>query len=155
MGYIRREQRVSKPLEEVFSFFSAAENLQRLTPPLLDFHILTPPPIPMHTGALIDYRIKVRGFPMRWRTRIENWNPPASFIDTQLKGPYRKWHHLHEFKALSPTETLIIDTVHYELPFGPLGALVAKLFVDRDVRAIFDFRFQEIERIFSSSQTTS
>ncbi len=141
------EQQIDLPIAEVFDFFSRAENLQRITPPLLDFKIVTPLPIEMKTGTLIDYRLKVRGLPMRWRTLIADWQPPHRFVDTQLKGPYSLWHHTHEFEALSPNSTMIRDTVRYRLPFGPLGLLVHKLIVENDIRQIFDFRLKEVPRL--------
>lgn len=144
---LKLEQRIDLPIEEVFDFFSRAENLQRITPPLLDFKIVTPLPIEMKTGTLIDYRLKVRGLPMRWRTLIADWQPPHRFVDTQLKGPYSLWHHTHEFEGLSPTSTMIRDTVRYRLPFGPLGLLVHKLIVENDIRQIFDFRLKEVPRL--------
>jgi uncharacterized protein len=146
----KSEQVINRPLEEVFEFFSRAENLQRITPPLLDFKIITALPIEMKSGALIDYRLKVRGLPMTWRTLIEEWNPPHRFIDTQLKGPYRLWHHTHEFIALGPNRTLMKDTVRYEVPLGPLGLVINALVVERDVQAIFKFRKLEIEKIFAT-----
>jgi ligand-binding SRPBCC domain-containing protein len=140
---------IRRPIEEVFAFFSLAENLQRITPANVDFRILTPLPIEMRAGTLIDYRIKVRGFPMRWRTLIETWEPPFRFVDTQIRGPYALWHHTHEFVALADGSTEMTDVVRYRVPFGVLGLVMDKLLVNRDVRAIFDFRRSEIEKIFS------
>lgn len=144
----KAQQTVPRSIEEVFDFFSKAENLQRITPPLLNFQILTPMPIEMKAGALIDYRLKVRGLPMIWRTRIESWQPPFSFVDTQLKGPYKLWHHTHEFKSLGPHETLMTDTVRYQVPLGLLGLLAEALIVRGDIKNIFAFRESEIARIF-------
>src|SRR5690349_19230913 len=92
-------QLIRKPLSEVFAFFADPSNLQLLTPPLLNFRILTPDPIEMREGALIDYRISIRGIPLRWRTRIEAYDPMRSFVDVQLLGPYRSWRHTHVFEA--------------------------------------------------------
>jgi len=141
------EQQIDLPIHDVFDFFSRAENLQRITPPLLDFKIVSPLPIEMKAGTLIDYRLKVRGFPMRWRTLIEKWEPPYCFVDTQLKGPYSLWHHTHEFEALGPNSTMIRDTVRYRLPLGPLGLLAHKLVVQNDIRKIFDFRLSEVPKL--------
>jgi ligand-binding SRPBCC domain-containing protein len=135
---------VARDLDTTFGFFADAGNLQRLTPPWLDFSILTPQPIPMAAGALIDYRITVHGVPMRWRTEIAEWRPPFRFVDQQLKGPYRLWHHTHTFTA-TDGGTLVEDTVRYR-PFG--GALVHQLFVRRDLARIFTFRQQEILAAF-------
>ncbi len=145
------EQKIDLPIEKVFEFFSKAENLQRITPPLLDFKIITPLPIEMKTGTLIDYRLKVRGIPMKWRTLIQDWQPPHKFVDTQLKGPYSLWHHTHEFESLGPNETLIKDTVRYKLPLGPLGLLVHKLIVENDIRQIFAFRQSEVPKLLKQS----
>jgi ligand-binding SRPBCC domain-containing protein len=92
---IKRETWVPHPLPEVFDFFSRAENLERLTPLWMRFRILTPQPIRMRVGTLIDYKLRVHGFPVKWRTRIENWNPPHEFVDLQLKGPYKLWDFDH------------------------------------------------------------
>lgn len=78
------------PPKELFSFFADASNLDAITPPWLDFHIVTPPPIAMSKGALIDYRLRMHGIPLRWRTRIDAWQPPHRFVDEQLRGPYHR-----------------------------------------------------------------
>src|SRR3954471_20401191 len=96
---LRREQFVPLPVNEVFRFFSDAANLQEITPPYLDFQILTPQPIHLHRSSLLDYRLKWHGIPIRWRTKILEWNPPYSFVDLQLKGPYKLWCHTHTFQA--------------------------------------------------------
>lgn len=144
------EQIINQPIEVVFDFFSKAENLQRITPPLLDFHILTELPIEMKKGTLIEYRLKVRGLPMRWKTLIDEWQPPYKFVDLQLKGPYKTWHHTHQFKSLGPNQTLMTDIVRYEVPFGYLGLVADALIVKKDIQKIFAFRKIEIERIFHS-----
>jgi ligand-binding SRPBCC domain-containing protein len=135
---------VARDLETTFGFFADAGNLQRLTPPWLDFEILTPQPIPMQTGALIDYRITVHGLPVRWRTEIAEWAPPFRFVDQQVRGPYWLWHHTHTFRALDGG-TVVEDTVRYR-PIG--GALVHGLFVKRDLERIFTYRQEEILRVF-------
>jgi ligand-binding SRPBCC domain-containing protein len=140
-GYqLRTRLFVARDLDTTFGFFADAGNLQRLTPPWLDFSILTPQPIAMAAGALIDYRIRVHGVPIRWRTVIAEWCPPVRFVDQQLEGPYRSWHHTHTFTA-ADGGTLVEDTVRYR-PLG--GALVHRLFVRRDLDRIFRFRQQEI-----------
>jgi ligand-binding SRPBCC domain-containing protein len=144
---LRREQFVPKPIDEVFAFFSDAGNLQAITPDYLSFEILTPRPIEMRPGRLLDYRLKWHGVPMRWRTRIVEWNPPHGFVDEQLKGPYKLWHHTHTF-ATEAGGTRMRDIVNYQLPLGPLGAILHAMMVGKDVEAIFDFRRKEIARIF-------
>jgi ligand-binding SRPBCC domain-containing protein len=135
---------VARDLETTFSFFADAGNLQRLTPPWLDFSIVTPQPIPMHDGAIIDYRIRVHGIPINWRTEIAEWQPPHRFVDQQLRGPYRRWRHTHTFTPVAGG-TLVEDTVRYR-PFG--GALVHGLFVRRDLEGIFTFRQEEVLNVF-------
>jgi ligand-binding SRPBCC domain-containing protein len=134
-----QQQLVRRPLEDVFAFFASPENLQHLTPPFLDFRILTPVPIEMREGALIEYRISVRGIPLRWQTRIESYEPMRSFVDVQLRGPYRLWRHTHTFEATAEG-TVVRDHVEYALPFGPLGQLVHALMVKRDLAQIFAYR---------------
>jgi ligand-binding SRPBCC domain-containing protein len=146
---LEQTQLVRRPLPEVFAFFADPKNLQLLTPPLLNFRIVTPTPIEMREGALIDYRISVRGIPLRWRTRIDAYDPMRSFVDSQLRGPYRAWRHTHEFVE-RPDGTEVKDHVEYSLPLGPLGALVHALYVRRDLQTIFAFRREAIERLLES-----
>ena len=142
-----RVQEVSRPLDEVFAFFGEPENLERITPPHVGFHIVTPRPVPMHVGSVVDYTIKVRGVPMRWTTLITEYNPPHRFVDVQLKVPYSLWHHTHTFEAI-PGGTRMTDRVAYMMPFGPLGRLVNALLVKNDIKGIFDYREKMIETIF-------
>jgi ligand-binding SRPBCC domain-containing protein len=138
---LRREQRLAAAPEEVFPFFADAHNREAITPPWLGFRVVTPRPIDMRPGALIEYRLKLHALPLRWRTRIAVWDPPRRFVDVQLSGPYLLWHHTHDFEpAPGGDGTLMRDTVRYALPFGPLGSLAHRLLVRRDLAAIFDFR---------------
>ncbi|HEY4056000.1 MAG TPA: SRPBCC family protein, partial [Kofleriaceae bacterium] len=139
-----------RPRHEVFEFFANAENLEKLTPPSLSFHILSPTPIEMKRGARIDYRIKLQGVPMKWRTKIEAYEPEERFIDIQEKGPYKTWHHTHTFRDV-PGGTEIRDRVEYELPLGPLGAIAHALFVKRQLRGIFDYRVKVMRDMFGVS----
>ena len=141
---MRREQRLARPIDEVFAFFGDARNLEAITPPLLRFRVMTPDPIAMGPGALIRYRLCVHGLPLGWLTVIREWDPPRRFVDEQLRGPYALWHHTHTFEALDETTTVMRDVVRYALPLGPLGELARRLFVARDVEAIFDYRAQRI-----------
>ncbi len=143
---IHAELWVPRKLDEVFPFFADAANLEKLTPPWLNFHILTTVPIEMRPGALIDYRLKVHGFPIRWRTEILEWKPPHRFVDTQLKGPYQLWHHTHTFSEKSGG-TLCVDDVRY-WPLG--GRLINSLFVRKDVETIFEYRRQKLAEIFAT-----
>lgn len=141
---LRSQTRVPRPRPEVFAFFADAGNLEALTPPWLRFEILTPRPIEMRPGALIDYRIHLRVIPLKWQTRITVWEPPHRFVDEQLKGPYRLWLHEHTFKE-DGDGTLVGDFVRYAVPFG---ALANWLVVRRDVERIFAYREKRLGEIF-------
>jgi hypothetical protein len=144
---LERVQHIPRPRSEVFAFFADAGNLERITPGFLNFRILTPQPIAMKPGALIDYQLSLYGVPLSWRTRIETFDPEDSFTDVQLSGPYRSWHHRHEFKD-DAGGTEMRDVVRYELPLGPLGTLARALFVRRSLERIFDHRRQVIADVF-------
>lgn len=133
---------------DVFQFFCDARNLEMITPSFLRFRIVKAPEEALFEGALIDYRLRLHGVPIRWRTRIDVWDPPRTFVDTQLKGPYRSWHHTHEFEQLDGG-TLVRDVVRYELPFGALGELVAGRLVERDVALIFAYRRTRLLELFA------
>ena len=138
------EQWVPRPVSEVFSFFADAGNLDALTPPWLRFEILTPRPIEMRVGALIDYRIRLHGLSLRWQSEITAWQPPHRFVDEQRRGPYRVWIHEHSFTQ-QDGGTLVGDHVRYAV-LG--GALVERLFVRRDVARIFAYRQQKLLAVF-------
>ena len=140
---VEREQMVPRPLAEVFDFFSRAENLEALTPPFLRFRILTPLPVEMKAGAVIEYRLSLYGIPVRWRTLIEAWEEGERFVDVQVRGPYKSWRHEHRFEAAGDS-TRMRDRVAYSMPLGPLGTLVHALFVRRSVERIFDYRREKI-----------
>jgi ligand-binding SRPBCC domain-containing protein len=144
---LRREQFVPRPLKDVFEFFSDAGNLQKLTPPWLNFRILTPGPLDIHPGTLLDYRLQWHGFPVRWRTEIVTWSPPHNFSDAQIRGPYKLWHHTHTFTA-EAGGTRMTDVVVYWLPFGVLGAMAHRIGVKRDLERVFDYREQVIASLF-------
>jgi ligand-binding SRPBCC domain-containing protein len=140
---LEREQRLAPPPDAVFPFFGEARNLEAITPPWLGFDVVTPEPIEMGAGTLIEYRLKLHGVPVRWLTQIEVWEPGRRFVDRQLLGPYRLWHHTHTFAA-DGEGTLMRDVVRYALPLGPLGALAHAALVRRDLEAIFDFRREAV-----------
>lgn len=144
-GYVLRGQCiVPRDLDEVFEFFSNAGNLERLTPPWIRFQVLTPQPITMHTGLLIDYKLRIRGVPMRWQSEITAWQPETFFVDEQRRGPYSFWRHEHRFESCDGG-TRVFDEVHYGVPGG---ALIHMLLVRRDVQSIFRYRQQSLQEIF-------
>ncbi|MGI9038857.1 MAG: SRPBCC family protein [Gemmatimonadota bacterium] len=137
-GVFRTIQDLGAPPSEVFPFFADAFNLERITPPFLRFRVVTPAPIEMRPGALLDYRLRIHGVPIRWRTEITAWDPPRRFVDEQLHGPYRTWVHEHVFEPLDGGgRTRVSDTVRYAA-IG--GRVIERLFVDRDVERIFAYR---------------
>ena len=140
---LTREQVLPAEPDEVFAFFADAFNLEAITPPWLRFGIVTPGPIAMAPGALIEYRLALHRIPVRWLTRIEIWEPGRRFVDVQVRGPYRIWQHTHAF-APDPQGTRVTDTVRYALPLGPLGELAHRLVVRRDLERIFDFRQEAV-----------
>jgi ligand-binding SRPBCC domain-containing protein len=141
-----REQRLPGTPADVFPFFGDAVNLERITPAWLRFRVITPKPIVMSEGTLIEYRLRLHGVPLRWLTRIDVWDPPDRFVDRQLRGPYRTWVHEHTFAADGPDATLMRDRVEYALPLGALGALADALLVRRDLARIFDHRTASVAR---------
>jgi ligand-binding SRPBCC domain-containing protein len=131
--------------QDVFPFFADAFNLERLTPPSLGFQVLTPPPIEMRVGTLIDYRVRLRGIPMRWQSEITEWEPPHRFVDEQRRGPYRMWIHEHTFTS-QDGGTMAKDTVQYAV-LG--GAIVQRLFVASELKRIFQYRNAALKDHFS------
>ena len=151
---LRRQQWLPLDLETVFPFFANAENLEKLTPPWLGFHILTPTPISMRPGALIDYRILLHGLPLRWQTEITVWEPPYRFVDTQLKGPYQLWKHEHRFQTVN-SGTLVTDQIEYRIPLDwlPGSNLVRRILVEPDLHRIFEFRRIALLRHFGLTES--
>jgi len=140
---LRREQRLEAPPEAVFPFFADARNLEAITPPRLRFHLLTPEPIAMGVGTFLQYALRLHGVPVRWDTLIQDWEPPHRFVDVQVRGPYRLWHHTHELVAVDGG-TVMRDTVRYSMGFGVLGEMARRAVVARDLEAIFAFRGETV-----------
>ena len=141
------ETRLAAPLEEVFEFFSKAENLEKLTPASLQFHILTPLPIEMRPGARIQYRLRLFGIPFRWESEITIWEPLVRFRDIQIKGPYKKWEHTHSFTRVGD-DTLMKDVVDYAVPGWIFAPLANWIFVGWQVKQIFAYRGKVIGEVF-------
>ena len=149
---LRREQLLDGTPDELFAFFADAFNLEALTPPLLRFRVVTPAPIDMGAGAFIQYRLRLHGVPVGWKTLIQAWEPPHRFVDVQVSGPYALWHHTHELTPVGDAQTLMVDTVRYAIGFGPLGEIAHRALVRRDVEAIFDFRAREIPGLLAAAR---
>ena len=143
---LEREQLIRRPKAEVFEFFERPENLERITPASLGFHILTPEPITMKAAAILDYTIDVLGIPVRWTTVITDYDPPNGFTDVALRGPYSFWHHAHSFEEVEGG-TMMKDEVHYVMPLGVAGRLVHRLWVKGQLRRIFDHRAKVIRNL--------
>ena len=141
--HLHRAAVVPASLEETFAFFSDASNLERLTPPWLAFRIRTPLPIVMREGAIIDYRISLRGLPLPWRSRIDVWEPGVRFVDRQLVGPYLWWRHEHRFSEIDGG-TRVVDDIEYL----PRMRGFSRRLVERDLTRIFDYRYDSLQQIF-------
>ena len=137
---LERRQRIEAPIERVFDFYADTLNLEPLTPPWIHFEVTSLVPEKMEAGTLLDYKLRLHGVPIRWRTRIETWEPPVGFLDTQTRGPFSLWEHTHAFERDGDSATVVHDRVRYALPLGPLGAIAHRLFVRRDLERIFDYR---------------
>jgi ligand-binding SRPBCC domain-containing protein len=146
---LQRELRLERERDEVFRFFSDARNLQQITPPWLGFSILTPGPIAMRAGTLIDYRIRLRGLPLRWQSEITEWDPPRAFTDEQRRGPYRLWRHRHRFEP-DGGETVVTDHVTYA---APGGRWVHTWWVRPELERIFAYRQARMVALFPPQQT--
>lgn len=144
---LRREQVVRRKLEEVFEFFSCANNLESLTPEWLKFKVISVDPQPLRKGSQICYRLRVHGLPVRWTSEIVEWEPPHKFVDLQVRGPYKLWRHTHSFQA-EQERTRITDEVLYALPLAALGRVAHRLLVRSDLEKVFEFREKKIRELF-------
>jgi hypothetical protein len=152
INQFERRQRLPLPPGQAFEFFGDARNLEAVTPDWLRFRIVSLDSPQLEEGALIVYRLRVRGIPVRWTTRITQWEPGRRFVDEQIRGPYKFWEHTHWFEPDGQGGTWMTDRVRYSLPFGPLGRLAHRVFVKRDLRRIFDHRRERIGELLA--QTT-
>jgi len=153
---MRFEQRLEAPPETVFPFFADPRNLEAITPPLLRFRLLTPDPEAIGVGTFLQYALRIHGVPVRWDTLIGEWEPPSRFVDVQVRGPYRLWHHTHSLQPLDGgSATLMRDTVRYAVGFGVLGEIARRAVVARDVAAIFSFRAERVPGLVEESAATS
>ena len=140
-----------KPREQIFAFFANPRNLDKLTPTWLRFEIVTPEPMEMRKGALLDYKLRLHGIPIRWQSEIAVWEPPLRFVDRQTRGPYRLWVHEHNFIS-KPGGTVVEDRVEYAT-LG--GGIVQRLLVAPDLRRIFSHRHEVLRNLFTGDLATS
>lgn len=152
--HFRDELWLPYPVETVFSFFSNASNLEAITPSWLHFRILTPAPIEMEKGTLIEYRLRLRGFPIQWVSEIILWEPPGRFVDAQRKGPYLQWIHTHAFTE-KDNGTLIQDQVDYALHGWIFEPVIDSLLVRPDLKKIFQYRKERIIELFRNNPSFS
>jgi len=134
------------PQKDVFDFFAEVANLQRITPPELNFSILTALPVELKEGAVLDFRLSLLGVPFEWKIKISAWEPPQMFVDRQIKGPYAEWTHQHTFRTIGKGRTVVEDDVTYSLPALPLGELAYPL-VRTQLERIFAYRRETILKI--------
>ncbi|MCB1025313.1 MAG: SRPBCC family protein [Acidobacteria bacterium] len=144
---LKRKLHLSVPRPQAFEFFADAQKLQDICPPELNFNIITPLPIDIQKDTLIDYKLHLRGIPIRWQTLISRWDPPNLFVDESLRGPYKQWIHTHTFTETEDGGTDIEDEVRYRLPFEPFGE-IGLWFVKRELDYIFDYREKVITEYF-------
>lgn len=144
--HLHTRQVVDRSLDEVFDFFSRAENLEAITPSWLHFSIVSEHDLTMGEGLTIDYQLRMRGIPLRWQSEITAWQPPHCFVDEQRRGPYQRWHHVHRFHARGH-HTIVEDHVEYA---APLGALLNRWFLVPQLRTIFEHRQNEVAKRFSN-----
>ncbi len=151
---LEQTQIIERSLPDTFGFFSDAFNLEKITPEFLRFKILTPRPLAMKAGAIIEYSLSLFGIPFKWKTLIEQWEPGVKFVDRQLKGPYALWVHTHTFEAVRADQTLMKDRVEYQIPLGFLGEIAHTLFVRKTLEVIFAHRADVTARLLTLATQT-
>ena len=149
---LKRRQLLPRPAREIFHFFEKPENLEKITPASVGFVILTPKPIKMQAGTVLDYTIRIMGLPVRWTTLIQRYEPPDIFVDVSIRGPYSFWHHTHTFEE-TEDGTVMTDEVRYAMPFGFLGRIVHGMWVKKQLNYIFDYRAKVIAELIDSAET--
>lgn len=137
---------ISKPLSEVFLFFSDAKNLELITPPWLSFRMTWQSDDQIKNGTEFKYQLNVHGIRLRWHSRIVQWEDQKRFTDIQLSGPYAKWEHQHLFESRGES-TWMKDIVDFKLPFGIFGDFLGGRFIERDIQQIFNYRTQTIKEL--------
>ena len=145
-----KEQLITSDIETVWDFFSSPGNLDIITPKNMGFDIKTPKPLPkMHQDQIIEYTVRpILNLPIFWRTKITEVDDKKSFVDEQIKGPYRLWRHKHTFKETNKG-ILMSDDLQYALPFGPIGQIAHTIFVKGRLQEIFDYRYEQVDKIFN------
>lgn len=151
MHRLEYAQFIPTTLEEAWSFFSNAYNLEKITPVDMGFKVLTRFESPeIYNGMVIDYIVKpMFGIPTSWRTKIEEVQQLKKFVDVQLKGPYKLWHHTHTFEEVSGG-VLMKDVIVYKIPLGVIGKFLNKLIVASRIQSIFDYRKHQINQLFKA-----
>ena len=145
---LERTQVIPIPVREAFDFFSNPRNLERLTPDLVHFQFLKAPPEKVSPGTILEYRLRLYGVPVKWRTRIESVDAPTRFIDVQDKGPYAMWRHTHSFREVDAVHTEIHDRIDFAMPLGPLGEIAYRMLVAGSLQQIFDYREAALQQLF-------
>ena len=155
MNVLVKEQFLPVSIEEAWDFFSSPKNLNEITPPELDFTITSSLPAKVYPGLIITYRLKpMLNIPVEWVTEITQVREPEYFVDNQVKGPYRTWHHEHHFRKVDGG-VMMTDILHYDIGLSFLGWIAGKIFVHKKVRQIFDHREQVLAQLFGSKPRSS
>jgi len=149
--HFERSQIIALPRPETFAFFSNPHHLEAITPSFVHFKFLREPPPEFQGGSVLMYRIRILGVPFRWQSIIEAWEPPLRFVDLQVKGPYAYWRHIHDFEEIGERRTRARDRIDFALPLGRLGIFAYRLFVNRMLSRIFDYREERLREMLGGS----
>lgn len=152
---LQRKQLIKASIDETWDFFSSPINLSKITPKAMNFVITSDLPDKAYEGQIITYKVSpILGIPMKWMTEITNVEAPYRFVDNQLVGPYKVWHHQHYFESV-PGGTMMTDIVHYSISPWLLGGIADALFVRKQLENIFNYRYEQIELMFNQKEKTS